>query len=69
MKAEDWIKAEDRKPQIDSVVLAYDERQGVLVADYDDVYGFYSCEHGMLDYVTHWMPLELPKKTLWQELG
>lgn len=69
MKAEDWIKAEDRKPQIDSVVLVYDERQGVLVADYDDVYGFYSCEHGMLDNVTHWMPLVLPKKRLWQELG
>ena len=64
MKTEDWIKAEDRKPQIDSVVLAYDERQGVLVADYDDAYGFYSCEHGMLDYVTHWMPLELPNKPI-----
>ena len=64
MKAEDWIKTEDRKPQIDSVVLVYDERQGVLVADYDDVYGFYSCEHGMLDYVTHWMPIELPNKPI-----
>ena len=64
MKAQDWIKVEDVLPKDDSVVLVYDERQGVLVADYDDVYGFYSCEHGMLDYVTHWMPLELPKKTI-----
>lgn len=69
MKAEDWIKVEDILPQDDSVVLVYDEMQGVLVADYDKGYGFSSCEHGMLDNVTHWMPLVLPKKRLWQELG
>lgn len=64
MLKEDWIKVEDILPKDDSVVLVYDSLQGVLVADYDDVYGFYSCEYGMLDYVTHWMPLELPKKTI-----
>lgn len=64
MLKEDWIKVEDILPKDDSVVLVYDSQQGVLVADYDDAYGFYSCEHGMLDYVTHWMPLELPKKTI-----
>jgi hypothetical protein len=64
MKAEDWIKVEDVLPKDDSVVLAYDERQGVLVADYDRGYGFSNYEHGVLDYVTHWMPLELPNKPI-----
>ena len=69
MKREDWIKVEDILPKDDSVVLVYDSQQGVLVADYDRGYGFSNYEHGVLDYVTHWMPLELPTKTLWQELG
>lgn len=68
MKAEDWIKVEDILPQDDSVVLVYDEMQGVLLADYDKGYGF-SSKHGLLENVTHWMPLVLPKKRLWQELG
>ena len=69
MLKEDWIKVEDILPKDDSVVLVYDSQQGVLVADYNGGYGFSNYEHGMLDYVTHWMPLELPEKTLWQELG
>ena len=69
MKKEDWIKVEDVLPKDDSVILVYDSQQGVLVADYDRGNGFSNCEHGMLDYVTHWMPLELPEKTLLQELG
>ena len=63
MKKEDWIKVEDL-PKDESVVLVYDSQQGVLVADYDRGYGFSNYEHGVLDYVTHWMPLELPKKTI-----
>lgn len=69
MKQEDWIKVEGILPQDDSVVLVYDEMQGVLMADYDTGFGFSNYEHGMLDNVTHWMPLVLPKKRLWQELG
>lgn len=63
MKAEDWIRAEDRLPETKcAVVLVYDDRQGVLMADYDEGYGFSNYEHGFLDYVTHWMPLILPKE-------
>ena len=66
MRKEDWIKVDSELPEKDSSVLVYDERQGVLVADYDDVYGFSNYEHGMLDYVTHWMPLVLPKNRLYE---
>ena len=70
MKAEDWIKVEDILPQDDSLVLVYDEREGVQIADYDKAMGFCNYERGCLDYVTHWMPLVLPKRFLWeQELG
>ena len=62
MKKEDWIKVEDRLPQHESTVLVYDQRQGVLIADYDEPLGFTNYEHGFLDYVTHWMNLELPEK-------
>ena len=63
MKAEDWIRVEDGLPEKEcDVVLVYDDRQGVLIADYDEGNGFSSYEHGFLDYVTHWMPLVLQKK-------
>lgn len=63
MKAKDWIRVKDRLPgKKYDVVLVYDDRQGVLMADYDEGYGFSSYEHGFLDHVTHWMPLILPKK-------
>ena len=69
MKTTDWIKVEDRLPDTDVSVLVYDERQGVLVADYDGAWGFSNYEHGMLDYVTHWMPLVLPKSNkLWENI-
>ena len=62
MKAEDWIRVTDRLPEGEcAVVLVYDDRQGILMADYDEGYGFSSCEHGFLEYVTHWMPIVLPK--------
>ena len=60
MKERDWIKVEDRVPESDDSVLVYDDRHGVLVADYDPFWGFTSHEHGDLDHVTHWMELVLP---------
>lgn len=66
MKESDWIKVEDKLPEIGVDVLVYDERQGVLIADYDGAFGWSNYEHGMLDYVTHWMRLVLPKSNrLW----
>lgn len=68
MRTEDWIRVEDRLPETDDSVLVYDEQQGVLVADYDS-FGFNNYEHGMLDFVTHWMPLVLPKSNkLWANI-
>lgn len=69
MKASDWIKVEDILPQEYTDLLVYDDMQGVLVATYEKHAGWVSYEHGVLEAVTHWTPLELPKKTLWQELG
>ena len=60
MKDRDWIKVEDREPETFDTVLVYDDRHGVLIADYDPSWGFCSYEHGNLDHVTHWMELVLP---------
>lgn len=62
MKKKDWIKVEDKLPQNESTVLVYDQRQGVIIADYDEYLGFSNYEHGLLDYVTHWVELEMPEK-------
>lgn len=55
-----WIKVEDREPETFDTVLVYDDRHGVLIADYDPSWGFCSYEHGNLEHVTHWMPIVLP---------
>jgi hypothetical protein len=69
MKREDWKSVNDTLPEIGVDILVYDERQGVLVADYDGAWGFSNYEHGMLDDVTHWMPLVLPKSNkLWANI-
>ena len=60
MRKEDWIKVEDREPESHDTVLVYDDKYGVLVADYDPFWGFNSYEHGYLDRVTYWMELVLP---------
>ena len=61
MKKEDWIDVTKHLPQDEADVLVYDHRQGIVIASYENNYGWMSCEHGALDYVTHWMPLELPE--------
>lgn len=69
MKVEDWRCVNDTLPEIGVDILVYDEQQGVLIADYDGAWGFRSYEHGMLEYVTHWMPLVLPKcNKLWANI-
>ena len=62
MKASDWIKVTDRMPEISADVLVYDDMYGVEVASHISDYGWYHCEYGYLENVTHWMPLALPGK-------
>jgi hypothetical protein len=66
MKKEDWIKAVDILPKHDEDVLVYDDMHGIQVASYKR-YCWHSYEHGILEHVTHWQPLELPKTYLWQQ--
>ena len=61
MRASDWIRVQSRLPERLGAVLAYDEAYGMVVADYSKREGWYSYEHGQLDYVTHWQPIELPQ--------
>ena len=61
MKAEDWIKVEDGLPNYEEDVLVYHWLEGVIRAYYDKEEGWMSSEYGLLDDVTHWMPLVLPK--------
>lgn len=62
MRASDWVNVWDGLPQDDVDVLVLDLRHGMLIADYDSFWGMWSsCEHGHLDYVTHWQPIELPQ--------
>ena len=61
MKAEDWIKVEDRLPTNEEDVLVYDKVQGLLQAWLEtDCWVSYEC--GMLEHVTHWTPIVLPDK-------
>ena len=69
MKAEDWIKVEDRLPETpDEDVLVYDDNYGVVVAYYEDGYGWCSTE-AYLEAVMYWTPLVLPKSNkLWANI-
>lgn len=64
MKKEDWIKVEDRLPEVDVDVLVNYELDGIIRAYYDKEEGWMSSELGLLDEecVTHWMPIVYPKK-------
>jgi len=61
MTTEDWIKVEDKLPEPDEDVIVYDDRCGVIIASYNPYCGWVSYEHGVLDHVTHWGPLALPR--------
>lgn len=69
MKEEDWIRVEDKLPETpDEDVLVYDDNYGVVVAYYEDGYGWNSSSV-YLEAVTHWMPLVLPKSNkLWANI-
>ena len=67
MKAQDWIKVQDSVPAFNEDVLVYDDLQGVVIASYDG-FNWVSYEHGVLEEVTHWVELELPKRRLWETI-
>ncbi|WP_368043047.1 DUF551 domain-containing protein [uncultured Gemmiger sp.] len=56
----DWISVKDRLPKQQTEVLAF--RRGIMyLAWYDNEIGRWaSDEWGILDAVTHWMPLPEP---------
>lgn len=60
MKLKDWILAADRLPETNVEVLVYDDAYGIQVASYER-YCWISYEHGILEHVTHWQTLVLPK--------
>lgn len=64
MKAEDWIKVEDKMPEVDTDVLVYDDFNGIIMAYYDKEEGWMSPEYGLLNQedVTHWMPIVSPSE-------
>lgn len=71
MKAEDWIKAENRLPDVDVNVIALTSRGKVMVTS---MYIPKDCRgevlgkaewHGsstVTASITHWMPIVLPKE-------
>lgn len=72
MKAEDWIKVEDRLPEnSDLVLITY---RDVRWDEIDNFYyvACYIAENGqwvgdgLYDDPTHWMPIVPPKDSLWQ---
>lgn len=57
-----WIKVSDRLPKDGEYVLAYDDLEGLVTADYEEDYGWTNHEVGLLENVTHWQPIELPEE-------
>ena len=62
MKAEDWIKVEDRMPEADIDVLGLSKMEDVIRVWYEKGEGWISSEYGVVNDITHWMPLVYPKK-------
>lgn len=64
-----WISVEERMPEPDTSVLVsvpdYDSSRRILVAMYDDFWGWRGQWDGaisMRTQITHWMPLPEPPK-------
>lgn len=67
MKAEDWIKVEDRLPENDGDILIYQhkpiyEEWELSIAFYDERLGEFWTNDGYKAHPTHWMPIVLPKE-------
>ena len=62
MKAEDWIKVEDRLPEENVAVLLLSNKRGIAVGFLDD--GDWGINNASQVYClstfTHWMPIVLP---------
>lgn len=63
MKAEDWIKVEDRLPEENVAVLLLSNKRGVAVGILDDGHWLINnASHVFfLSTFTYWMPIVLPK--------
>lgn len=71
MKAEDWIKVEDRLPEVDEYVLCATKKGNYMI---NSMYIPKDCKGKVLgpkewrgssnvrDSITHWMPIVLPNK-------
>lgn len=71
MKASDWIKVEDRLPEVvEQVLIAIHDEQGKrhcvigYLAMYNGEYSWEDCYgcNWSLDSVDYWMPIVLPKE-------
>lgn len=71
MKAEDWIKVEDRLPEVvEYVLISLHDEQGKrhcvigCLAMYDGEYSWEDCYgcNWSLDSVDYWMPIVTPKE-------
>lgn len=64
MKAEDWIKVEDRLPEENVAVLLLSNKRGVAVGILDDGHWLINnASHVFrLSAFTYWMPIVLPKE-------
>ena len=64
MKAEDWIKVEDRLPEENVAVLLLSNKRGVAVGILEDGHWLINnASHVFrLSAFTYWMPIVLPKE-------
>lgn len=58
----DWIKVEDKLPNLSTFVIAYKKNGKVLGLYYSADKEFYYSQVDQTNQVTHWMPLPEPPK-------
>ena len=61
MRAEDWIKVEDRLPNIGKWVMVY-YKVGIFGIGYLGVYGWVSDNDEEMTTPNYWMPIVPPKE-------
>ena len=60
-KNNNWISVHTKRPDPDVTVLAYDEICDIVTAWMNTDGEWESPEYGILENVTHWMPISRPK--------